>query len=61
LLLKKSTVPEAAQIKLGEKKGIVKGVMKLPHNGGIMISTDEGEFLELKVTSFVEFIINMKC
>jgi hypothetical protein len=52
LLLKKSTVKEEQQHKLGEKKGTVKGVMKLPHNGGIMVSTEEGEFLELKVKNF---------
>ena len=52
LLLKKSTVKEDQQHKLGEKKGTVKGVMKLPHNGGIMVSTEEGEFLELKVRAY---------
>ena len=57
LLLKKSTVPESVQHKLGEKKGIVKGVMKLPHNGGIMVSTEEGEFLELKVFTDVAHIM----
>lgn len=51
LLSKKSNVPTEVQHRLGHQKGIISSVGKFPGaSGGIFITTDNNEYLELKVS-----------
>lgn len=50
LIAKKSSVPLELHHRLGHKKGVIRAVGKFPgYTGGIFISTENDEYLELKV------------
>ena len=58
LLSKKSTVPPEVQHRLGHQKGIISSVGKLPGaSGGIVITTEKNEYLELKVCMVLYIIL----
>jgi hypothetical protein len=47
--MKTSTVSAEMQLKLGEKKGVVKSFGRMSGSPDLIITTEDGDFLEIQV------------